>query len=448
MKEQAKGQNHFHWGVSAAAYQSEGAWNEDGKSNSIWDEFTLKKNKIRNGDHGQQANDFYHRYEHDLGLMQSLQIPNFRFSISWSRILPQGVGVINPKGVDFYNRLIDQCLQKGITPWVTLYHWDLPQVLEAKGGWTHRDILQWFAYYVETCVKLFGDRVQNWIVLNEPLVFTGAGYLLGIHAPGRRGINSFLAAVHHAALCQAIGGRIIRAHQPHAHIGTSFSCSLVEPENNNERHVKAAQRVDAIVNRTFVEPLAGLGYPVQDCKLFRKLEPFIKFDDLQQLPFDMDFIGVQNYTREVISHSFFTPYLWARAIPANQRMVETTEMNWEVYPKSMYEMLKKFGSYQSFKEVIVTENGAAFPDQLVDHKVDDPKRIAYLRQNIAQMFKAKSEGIPVNGYFVWSFTDNFEWAEGYTPRFGLVYVDYKTQERIVKQSGFWYSQIIQKLKDI
>lgn len=433
----------FKWGVSTAAYQTEGGWDSDGKGKSIWDVFSNTKGKIFQGENGNVACDFYRRYTHDIILMAKLKIPNFRFSLSWSRIIPSGTGKVNPVGIEFYNRVIDFCIELGIEPWITLYHWDLPQELEKRGGWTNRDIIGWFGDYVELCIKYFGDRVKNWIILNEPMVYTGAGYFLGVHAPGRKGLNNFLAATHHSAMCQAEGGRIIRSMLNNAHIGTTFSCSYVEPFGKSINDSMAAHRVDALLNRLFVEPLAGLGYPVNDLKLLQRLEPFIKDGDESKLAFDMDFIGVQNYTREMIAHSRITPLIWAKVIKAGERKVETTEMNWEVYPESIYKMLIQFSKYKNFKEIIVTENGAAFPDILIDGKIHDIKRISYLEQYLDQVLRAKQEGVNVNGYFVWSFTDNFEWAEGYKPRFGLVYVDFTTQVRIVKDSGHWYSKLIQ-----
>jgi beta-glucosidase len=433
----------FKWGVSTAAYQIEGAWNIDGKGKSIWDIFSNTPGNTYLGHNGNAACDFYTRYAQDIALLSQLNIPNFRFSLSWSRILPNGTGAINPKGIEFYNKVIDFCLELGIEPWITLYHWDLPHELHKRGGWTNREIVNWFSHYVELCVKVFGDRVKNWMVLNEPMVFTGAGYFLGIHAPGQKGLNSFLAASHHAALCQAEGGRIIRSMRTDSNIGTTFSCSYVQGYKKTEKDDLAAKRVDALLNRMFVEPLAGLGYPIEDLKLLKRLEPFIKNGDEKRLAFDMDFIGVQNYTRELVAHSYMTPLLRAKIIKAECRNVETTEMKWEIYPECIYHMLMKFSQYRNFNEIIVTENGAAFPDVVVNGQVHDDKRKKYLEQHILQVLRAKQKGVNVNGYFVWSFTDNFEWAEGYRPRFGLVYVDYATQKRIIKSSAYWYSKIIE-----
>jgi len=433
----------FKWGVSTAAYQIEGAHNSDGKGKSVWDVFSNTKGKIYLGQNGNTACDFYHRYAQDIALMSQLHIPNYRFSLSWSRLIPNGIGAINAKGVEFYNKIIDFCLDLGIEPWITLYHWDLPYELEKKGGWTNRQIVNWFSDYVQLCIKTFGSRVKHWIILNEPMVFTGAGYFLGIHAPGRKGLTNFLAAAHHAALCQAEGGRIVRSLLSDSVVGTTFSCSHIDAFSNVKQDLIAATRVDALLNRMFAEPLAGQGYPVADLKLLQRLEVFIKDGDERKLAFDMDFIGLQNYTREVVRWSYLTPLIRAKIIKADKRNVETTVMNWEVYPEGIYKILHKFSGYKNFKELIVTENGAAFPDVVIDNEVNDEKRKNYLQQHIAQVLRAKQEGVNVKGYFVWSFTDNFEWAEGYKPRFGLVHIDFATQKRIVKSSGHWYSKLLQ-----
>lgn len=434
----------FKWGVSTAAYQIEGAYRADGKGLSIWDVFSNAKGKIAGNENGNIACDFYHRYPQDLGLMRRLHIPHYRFSISWSRILPEGTGTLNRHGIDYYNRVIDCCLELDITPWITLYHWDLPYALERKGGWTNRDIIRWFGEYVSCCIQHFGDRVKHWMVLNEPVVFTGAGYFLGVHAPGRKGLASFLPAVHHAALCQAEGGRIIRSLGRDCKVGTTFSCSLIMPcRESKPADLAAAGRVDALINRIFIEPLLGLSYPVEDLKILQRMEAFVQQDDEAKLPFDMDFIGVQNYTREVVRCSPFTPYIRAAVVPPQKRHAETTLMDWEVYPESIYQVLKKYAAYANIPELIVTENGAAFPDQVAGGAVKDDKRVAYLQDYLAQVLRARNEGINVNGYFIWSLLDNFEWAKGYRPRFGLVYVDFKTQQRIIKSSGYWYSRFLQ-----
>lgn len=436
----------FVWGVSTAAYQIEGAFDKDGKGASIWDVFTAKKGSIHKGQNGQIACDFYHRYREDILLLKAMNIPHFRFSLSWSRLFPSGTGDLNSSGADFYNRVIDFCLQCGITPWITLYHWDLPQVLEDKGGWTNRDILGWFAEYAEICAALFGDKVKNWIVLNEPMVFTGAGYFLGVHAPGRKGLKHFLPSVHHATLCQAIGGRALRRWVPNAHIGTTFSCSEITPYSQKPKDLKAAEKADVMLNRLFLEPVLGMGYPSENLPVLKRLEDYKKGDDEKDIVFDFDFIGIQNYTREVVRHSFTVPYLKAKIVKATQRGVKTTLMDWEVYPKSIYQMIKKYNGYASVKKIIITENGAAFEDVLQDKEVNDVARLAYLKDYLGQVHKAQIDGYKVAGYFAWTFTDNFEWAEGYYPRFGLVYTNFSNQERIIKTSGKWYRDFLAKPK--
>lgn len=434
----------FKWGVSTAAYQIEGSIRKDGKGLSIWDAFVKKKGKIQNRETGDVSCDFYNNYTKDLALMANLGISNYRFSISWSRILPDGKGKPNIYGIDFYNRVINFCLELGIEPWITLYHWDLPNELEKKGGWTNREIISWFTNYVQCCLKQFGDRVKNWIILNEPMVFTGAGYFLGIHAPGKKGLSNFLSATHHAAMCQAEGGRIVKSFNSGFRVGTTISCSLIEPLRKTDNDIIAAKKMDVLLNRLFIEPLLGMGYPQRDLELLKKLEPFIKQGDEKKLAFDMDFIGIQNYTREIIKYDPFIPLLKARIIKASKRKVDSTLMDWEVYPESIYHVLKKYDAYPNIKELIVTENGAAFTDHLSDGKIPDTKRVKFLKDHISQIYKAKSEGVKVSGYFVWTFLDNFEWAEGYGPRFGLVYVDFKTQQRIVKSSGHWYHEFLTK----
>jgi len=432
----------FKWGVSTAAYQIEGAYNADGKGLSIWDTFSQKRKKIADNHNGNTACDFYNRYADDIALLYKLNIPNYRFSISWSRILPLGTGAVNLKGIDFYNRVIDFCLELGIEPWVTLYHWDLPDALQKKGGWTNRDVIGWFSNFVQCCARHFGDRVKHWMVLNEPMVFTGAGYFLGVHAPGKKGLTNFLSAAHHAAMCQAEGGRILRSSNSSNKIGTTFSYSHIEPFRNIDRDITAAKKVDALLNRMFIEPLLGKGYPVADLKILQRIERFMYVGDEKLLAFDMDFIGLQNYTRELVSYAPFMPFVKAKIIKADKRAVDHTLMNWEIYPAAIYHALKRLNTYTGVKEIIVTENGAAFKDELDNGTVQDLRRMNFLKDHIIQVLKAKNEGVKVNGYFVWTLLDNFEWAEGFHPRFGLVHVDFETQKRIVKTSGEWYSNFI------
>jgi beta-glucosidase len=432
----------FIWGVSTAALQIEGACAADGKGESIWDAFSSKKGKILNGDSPAIACDFYNQYQNDIDIIKRLNIPNFRFSISWARLLPDGTGEINEAGVAYYNRVIDYCLAQGIEPWITVYHWDLPQALENKGGWTNRSIIDWFTNFVTICAQKFGDRVKNWMVMNEPAVFIGAGYFLGIHAPGRTGLKNFLPAIHHVVLSMVAGAKVLRGILPAANIGTTFSCSYIEPFSDKPKDIGAAKRADTLINRLFIEPVLGLGYPIADMPVLKGVEKYYQPGDEDNLKFDFDFIGIQNYTREIVKYSFFTPYLSAKLVKAEDRKVPLTDMKWEVYPPAIYQMIKKFSAYPQIKKIYITENGAAFPDKVTDGEVNDVKRAEYLQTHLQQVLKAKNEGYKVSGYFVWTLTDNFEWAEGYHPRFGLVYIDFKTQQRIIKSSGKWYADFL------
>ena len=371
---------------------------------------------------------FYNRYKADIDLIKQLNIPNFRFSISWTRILPNGTGEINQAGIDHYNQVIDYCIEQGVEPWLTVYHWDLPQVLEDKGGWANRSIVDWFVEFITVCAQSFGDRVKHWMVLNEPAVFVGAGYFFGLHAPGKAGLRNYMPAAHHAVLCMAAGGKVLRKLVPDAEIGTTFSCSHIEPNTDSKRDINAAKRTDVFLNRLFIEPILGLGYPVDEIPVLKGINKFILPGDEDNMQFDFDFIGLQNYTREIVKYSFFTPYVNASLVKAVDRKVDMTEIGWEVYPQAMNHIIKKFAAYPNVKKIILTENGAAFKDTVVNGQVDDSKRIAFLKANLEQLLKAKSEGCNVGGYFVWTLTDNFEWAEGYHPRFGLIYIDFATQK--------------------
>lgn len=430
----------FKWGVSVAAYQTEGSHNCDGKGQSIWDVFTTKKGKIFNNHHANTSCDFYNQYQKDIQLLKLLNIPNFRFSIAWARVLPNGIGEVNEAGITYYNQLIDYCLSQNIEPWLTLYHWDLPHKLEEKGGWTNRKVVNWFSEFVTLCAKRFGNRVKYWMVMNEPVVFTGAGYFLGIHAPGRRGMNNFLPAIHHTTLAIAEGGRVLKKLLPaNSEIGTTFSCSYIQPHRNLVRDHNAALRVDALLNRLFIEPLLGLGYPDKELPILKNIKKYMQPGDEEKMVFDFDFIGIQNYTREIVKNSWLTPYIKASLITAQKRKVPTTAMRWEVYPEAIYKMIEKFSAYKQIKKLLITENGAAFADELIDGKVYDLERINYFETHIEQVLKAKKDGLKVDGYFVWTLTDNFEWAEGYHPRFGLIHVDFDTQVRTIKNSGWWFA---------
>ena len=434
----------FYWGVAMAAAQNEGAYHADGRGLSIWDNFARKQGKIKGGAKPYVACDFYYRYKDDLLLTKALGFSVFRFSISWSRILPEGIGRVNKEGIAFYHRLIDECLALGLTPFVTLYHWDLPLELEKNGGWTSHQMLKWFTRFANVCAEEFGDKVKNWIILNEPMGFTSLGYMLGKHAPGKIGLNYFLPAVHNAALCQAEGGRIIRSLVSKAHIGTSFSCSEVMPYSQKEEDIRAAKRTDALLNRLFVEPALGRGYPqMENFPLLDKLQLHNKaWKYTERMHFNFDFIGVQNYFATTVKYNPLIPYVQASEVKASTRKVPFTAMGWEINADSFYRMLKRFWLYGGVKEIVISESGAAFKDDLINGTINDVKRIDYFQQYLAAALKAKKEGVNIKGFLAWTLTDNFEWSEGFDARFGLIHVYFKTQLRTVKNSGYWFRNFL------
>lgn len=434
----------FQWGVAMAAQQNEGAYQEEGRGLSIWDVFSRRQGKIKGGGKPYEACDFYHRYKDDLVLVKALGFSVFRFSVSWSRILPEGTGRVNREGIAFYHRLIDECLLLGLIPYITLYHWDLPHALQKNGGWTSHQMLKWFTRFVTVCAEEYGAKVKNWIVLNEPAGFTSLGYMLGMHAPGKTGLGNFFPAVHNAVLCQAEGGRILRSLVPRANIGTAFSCSEVMPHTQREEDLLAARRVDALLNRLFIEPALGRGYPQEDhFPLLDKLHLHSKaWKYTDRMTFSFDFIGIQNYFPVTVKYNALIPYLHASEVKARARKVPCTDMGWEINADSFYRILKRFWLYGGVKKIIVTEGGASFKDQLVNGAVHDLKRIDYFNSYLSAMLRARKEGVNIGGYFAWTLTDNFEWTEGYLSRFGLVHVDFHTQLRTIKDSGYWFRDFL------
>lgn len=433
----------FLWGVTISAFQNEGAHDEDGKGRSIWDVFTQRRGKIKDGSHARVACDFYHRYREDLLLARSLGFRVFRFSISWSRILPKGTGAVNAAGVAYYHRLIDACLELGLQPYITLYHWDLPQALESKGGWCHRGVIFAFEEYVRICMREYGHKVKHWIIMNEPLGFTALGYMLGVHAPGKFGLSYFLPAVHHVVLAQAAGARVVREEVRGAVIGTALSCSQILPYTDAEQDHQAARKADALFNRLFLEPALGLGYPVKDMPLLHRIERrYALWRDWDKMAFDFDFIGIQTYFPLVVKFNAFMPVLGISEVKPKYRKAPVTSLGWEISPGAMYAILKQFAAYPGVHQLIITEGGAAFQDTPGNGGVKDTRRVEYFREYLGAVLQARRDGVPVNGYFAWTLTDNFEWAEGYRAPFGLVHVDFGTQQRIIKDSGYWFRELL------
>ncbi len=417
----------FLFGAATSAYQIEGATQADGRGPSIWDAFAQRPGAIRDGSTGEPACDHYHRYREDVALMRELGLQAYRFSIAWPRILPKGRGWLNPKGLAFYDRLVDTLLEAGITPFPTLYHWDLPLALEEKGGWRNRETAYAFAEYAGLVAQALSDRVTAWTTLNEPWCSAFLGHWTGEHAPGLRDLEAALAAAHHLLLAHGLGVEALRAAGA-KEVGLVLNLTWVLGEG------EAWDRADRYHNRFFLDPILGRGYPESP---FQGAPPLpVQDGDLETIARPLDFLGVNYYTvARVAPGEGVYP---VRYLPPKD---PTTGMGWEVYPEGLYRLLKRLGRDVPWP-LYITENGAAYPDRPQGDRVEDPKRIAYLKGHLEAALRARAEGVDLRGYFVWSLLDNFEWAHGYTQRFGLVYVDYPTQRRIPKASAHWYREVI------
>lgn len=431
----------FLWGTASASYQIEGAWNEDGKSESIWDRFSHTPGMIKTGDTGDVACDFYHRYRDDIALMAELGLNAARISLSWPRIIPDGKGLVNSKGIDFYNRVIDELLKHNIKPFVTLYHWDLPQILEDTGGWTNRDLAKYFGDYAALASKSFGDRVKHWMSFNEPWIFTVLGYMFGVHAPGRRDRRQAMRAGHVINLAQGMATRAIRENSKPEMVGTAFSMQPIFPHSDSVEDREAAERYHRFNNVWFLETAMEGRYPKIFLEGSEEEWLDIRPGDMDTIKAPLDFIGINLYTRMTIAHDPNDKMMGTRpAYPGEEN--ELTDFGWEVYPRALSEMILRISRDYPGIPIYVTENGASYSEAPeADGKVHDQRRIRFLRGYIAEMGRAIAKGADVRGYFLWTFTDNFEWAEGFGQRFGIVYCDFKTQHRTVKDSGHWYSQL-------
>jgi beta-glucosidase len=437
----------FFWGAATAAYQIEGAWQEDGKSESIWDRFSHTPGKIKNGDTADVACDSYHRWREDIALLRAMNLNSYRFSISWPRLQPAGSGAARSKGVDYYSRLVDALLEARIRPFVTLYHWDLPQSLEDAGGWPNRDTASRFADYVELVARALGDRVSDWMLFNEPFAFTYLGYLEGTHAPGRSSIIDFLRASHTVNLAQGAAFRALKAIRASARIGTAFSMSSWEPATDSEADRSAADRAHAITNLWFLEPALKGRYP-EALSFLPETVMRIKSGDLDRMRAPLDFIGINLYRRTIAR----APTAIERISHAQQWLFPVTMTDspqgpktgngWEVWPQAMYEIVTRISREFNHPQIEITESGCAYNDGPgPSGTINDTRRIEYYRQYLQALASAIADGADVRGYHAWTLIDNFEWAEGFGQRFGLAYVDFKTQQRTIKDSGRWYAKV-------
>jgi beta-glucosidase len=429
----------FVWGAATASYQIEGAANEDGRGESVWDRFSATPGKVRNGDSGAVACDFYHRYSDDIRLMNELGIDAFRFSIAWPRVYPNPDGKINTKGLDFYDRLVDELLGNGITPYATLFHWDTPQWVEDAGGWPVRETVDHFSAYVEAVADRLGDRIGHWITHNEPWVVSWIGYGWGHHAPGRTSEADALATSHHLLLSHGKAVQILRERSPESQVGITLNLDYVYTAGDGADDAAAALWVDGFHNRWFLDPLFKGAYPADMLDAWREIAPDIQDGDLEVISQPIDFLGVNNYTSPLVAADTDG----GRSRIVHRADVDRTDMGWEVVPEGLRDLLIRLHKDYAPKAIYITENGAAFSDvRGHDGSVEDPERQAYLESYIGAVAEAAASGAPVRGYFAWSLLDNFEWAWGYWKRFGLIYIDYATLDRVPKGSFYWYRDLI------
>jgi beta-glucosidase len=434
----------FLWGTASASYQIEGAWDHDGKGESIWDRFSHTPGRIKTGETGDVACDFYHRFKDDIAIQAELGLNASRVSISWPRVMPAGHGAINQKGLDFYRRVADALLKKNIEPWVTLYHWDLPQELEDIGGWTNRDVAGYFADYAATVADALGDRIKRWMVFNEPWVFTVLGYHQGLHAPGRRDPTAALNAMHVVNLAQAMGARALRAsrHRPGA-VGTAFSMSSVHAASDSADDRAAAERWDRFNNFWFLDTVMKGVYPEIDSGGLLDQRVGAQAGDADAMKEPLDFLGINLYFRTIVARDDNRQMLGLRMV--NPEVKERTEFGWEVYPDSLGDMVTQVAKRYPGVPLYITENGCSYGDAPGgDGRVRDERRISYMRGYLAALWRAIDRGADVRGYFTWTLTDNFEWAEGFRQRFGIVHCDFDTLARTIKDSGYWYRDVARR----
>jgi beta-glucosidase len=427
----------FRWGAATASYQIEGAAHEDGRGESVWDRFSATPGKVRNGDSGAIACDFYHRYPDDVALMTDLGLDAFRFSIAWPRVLPEGRGRVNEAGLDFYDRLVDELLARDIEPFVTLFHWDTPQALEDAGGWPARETAEAFAEYAEIVAARLGDRVRHWMTHNEPWVHAWIGHSWGEHAPGRTSEQDAVAAAHHLLLSHGWAVEAVRRAAPGGEVGITLNLAHTYPASETPEDEAAAWQIDGEGNRWFLDPIFRGAYPADLLTRNELVAPFVRAGDLETMAAPLDFLGVNNYFRFVVGAGAEGPRL------VRDPEAPETDMGWEVYPDGLHALLMRVDREYAPASIYVTENGAAFGDVRVhDGRVHDPERTAFLESHIGAVGRAVAAGVPVKGYFVWSLLDNFEWAHGYGKRFGIVFIDYPTLERVPKDSFYWYRDFI------
>ncbi|MDD2920222.1 GH1 family beta-glucosidase [Rhodoferax sp.] len=433
----------FRWGCSTSSYQIEGAVHADLRGESIWDRFCATPGHIRDGSSGAVACDHYHHWPEDLDLARSLGTNAYRFSIAWPRIFTNGRGSVpNPKGLDFYSRLVDGMLERGLEPWVTLYHWDLPQALQDQGGWVNRDTIDAFVEYADVVSRHLGDRIQHWITHNEPWCTAFHGNYEGVHAPGLKDFKTALQVSHNVLVSHGLAIPVIRRNAPNACIGAALSLHPLKPASDSAQDLAATTRHDGLRNRWFLDPLHGRGYPADIWKILGANAPVVQDGDLAAIATSTDFLGVNYYFPEIVADAPGQGVMSTRVIETPN--VERTAFGWEVSPEGMVALLSRVARDYQPAAIYLTENGSTYDDVVgADGEINDVERRRYLMRHIAAAREIVAQGIPVKGYFAWSLLDNFEWAEGYIRRFGLTHVDFDTQQRRLKASGKWYRDFLQ-----
>ena len=433
----------FIWGTATASYQIEGAWNEDGKGMSIWDSFSHTPGNVQNNDTGDVACDHYHRFKEDIEIMKELGLDSYRFSVSWPRIMPDGKGEINQKGLDFYKNLVEELLNAGISPALTLYHWDLPFELQKIGGWTNRDVAEYFAEYAELMFDELGDRVERWITHNEPWVVSFMGYHTGEHAPGLTDLKLAQDAAHNLLLSHGKAVERFRSKNLDGELGITLNLYQTYPATDSEKDKEAAGLAKESLNGWFLNPIFNGNYPAKISEFYNNAVGDIEIQDgdMDLISQDIDFLGINYYSRAVVKYDSSQEFIPVAHIKPEDS--QYTEMGWEVYPEGLYDLLTEIKEVYGDIPLYITENGAAFDDELIDGQVKDEERLDYLKQHFKAAHKAIKNGVNLKGYYVWSLMDNFEWAHGYSKRFGLIYIDYGNgQTRYFKDSARWYKKVI------
>lgn len=437
----------FLWGTATSSYQIEGAVNEDGRGESIWDTFSHTPGKIKNNDTGDVATDSYHLYKQDIEIMQQLGVKAYRFSIAWPRVLPTGRGQVNELGLAYYDSLVDSLLKAGIEPVITLYHWDLPAAL--PGGWLNRATTDAFVEYTDLMTRTLGDRVKIWTTFNEIYCAAFLGYAWGSHAPGETNYAHALAAAHHMLLAHGKAVPVIRANVPGASVGIVMNPTPVYTVTDSSEDRDAARFIEGVNNRWLLDPVYGKGYPQDIADVFTREGAWsdtpdcVKPGDMETIAAPLDLLGINIYSRALVKADPQAADYPQKAVWTHSEEVEHTDIGWEVYPQGIYDLLKWLNDTYAPKSMYITENGAAYSDgPSADGAVHDERRISYLRRYLASLARAVRDGLPVKGYFCWSLLDNYEWAHGYSQRFGIVHVDYATQKRTIKDSGWFYKQVI------